>query len=160
MCKCLGSGVMGWRPRVDDVLLFCDMVGIEPRSPAWQVGTLTTILKRKRLLPAKSLSSTWSNVPPMSGNTTHSQVPGNVGSRKGVARRLLHGDLLSPWGHGCCEERQDLSFVAGYLSWLERGANNAKVAGSIPVLAILDIERWRRSTLFLTIVRTPFSSAV
>ena len=44
------------------------------------VGILTTILKRKRLLPAKSLSSTWSNVPPMSGNTTHSQVPGNVGS--------------------------------------------------------------------------------
>src|SRR4029434_7954974 len=37
---------------------------------------------------------------------------GRVESRKGVARRLLHGDLLSPWGHGCCEERQDLSFVA------------------------------------------------
>src|SRR4029434_6714837 len=38
---------------------------------------------------------------------------GRLESRKGVARRLLHGDLLSPWGHGCCEERQDLSFVAG-----------------------------------------------
>ena len=44
------------------------------------MGILTTVLKRKRLLPAKSLSSTLSNVPPMSGNTTHSQVPGNVGS--------------------------------------------------------------------------------
>src|SRR4029434_7474276 len=49
-------------------------------SEGGQVAILTTILKRKRLLPAKSLSSTLSNVPPMSGNTTHSQVPGNVGS--------------------------------------------------------------------------------
>ena len=44
------------------------------------VGILTNILKRKRLLPAKSLSFTLSNVPPMSGKTSHSQVPGNVGS--------------------------------------------------------------------------------
>src|SRR4029434_6891875 len=75
---------------------------------------------------------------------------GRVESRKGVARRLLHGDVLSPWGHGCCKERLDLSTVVGELSWLERGANNAKVAGSIPVLAILDIEPRRRRTMFLT----------
>ena len=71
--------------------------------------------KKDKSLPVGELN------PGTGGDTIHytneelvtSLFRGRVESRKGVARRLLHGDLLSPWGHGCCEERQDLSSVAG-----------------------------------------------
>src|SRR4029434_1323716 len=81
-------------------------LGIEPRSPGPRVTGGDTIHYTNEELVL-------------------SLFRGRVESRKGVARRLLHGDLLSPWGHGCCKERLGLSTGAGYVSWFGTRAHHS-----------------------------------